>query len=112
MLTEQHGITKRMLKLVSSKGTLLGTITIPVEWYDMLREDRKVAFYIALNRTAPPLGDYNGPMLDFSYAVIVESMWMDDAVELQGVTIEAFEQVPGCTFAPSAAYLRSIVEGS
>ena len=32
------------------------------------------------------------------------------AVELIGCSLEEFERVPGCSFAPGAAYLRSIIE--
>lgn len=106
-------------KLVSRKGTLLGTITYPLEW-EMIRKERgddgrareyvRVALYAPLRFTAfDALG---------SEAATIETLeifdaWSGDypdAVQIRGVTLERFEQQPGCSFAPGAGYLRSLVE--
>jgi hypothetical protein len=107
-------------KLVSRKGTLLGTITYPAEWErDRARKgaDGYARGYIRLMMWEPwkafsvaPLADTPPAVLTFS---ICEAWSRDypDAVQLEGITPEQFEQQPRCSFAPGAGYLRSLMAG-
>ena len=88
-------------KLESAKGTILGTITIPWHWAEVIRLKGEFSFFL-------PHGKEHFPV---RCAQLVESSGLHpDALELIGCTLEEFERVPGCSFAPGAAYLRSIIE--
>lgn len=106
-----------LFKLVSPRGTLLGTITLPDRWIHQLQRDRSVTFVFE------PLKDRRMPWLLDSAAAPMNlclrsgtlsrsySRDFPDALTLQGITLEEFETIPDCTFQPGAGYLRSLVEG-
>ncbi len=100
-----------MHKLVDQHGTILGVITIPGHWDECLAESRSVRFAVC---DGPPIRAYQD--FDPSAAILVQyggltrSYAMRGALELWGISLEQFEKMDGCTFSPSAAYLRSIME--
>ncbi len=98
-------------KLVSVKGTLLGTVTIPKHWADALKDRGEVRFattpsipsWCEAGRVAP-FELYQGALyVDYSSGIY-------GAVMLLGVSLEEFEKLEGCSFIPGAGYLRSIIE--
>ena len=99
-------------KLVSPHDTLLGTITYPPEWHDNLhgRGYVNVAYlrprdlHVILEERVD-----SATMVRSFTIVLARHSDFPDAVRLLGVTLEEFEQIPGCSFAPGAAYLRSLV---
>jgi hypothetical protein len=95
-------------KLVSQKGTMLGVITFPAKWEERLNEGRSVHFHIYQPlRAFPAPGE--SEMFRRGMICSTSHELMKDAVMLAGINLEEFEMQPGCSFAPSAAYLRSIV---
>lgn len=94
-------------KLYSWKGTLLGSITVPDFWAKYLRETGYFRFPVH-----GPVRPY-GPLDDIpSIKIGCLSASHDDrsGVVLDGISLEEFERMNGCSFSPSAAYLRSILE--
>ena len=100
-------------KLESSQGTILGTITIPYLWADYLCTSDRVSFCIGpifLDECSSESGPYD-TRVTLRHGLLVQSRGSHpDALVLFGATLEEFERLPGCSFAPSAAYLRSIIE--
>ena len=97
-----------LYKLESSNGTLLGTITIPLNWAEKLRERGEVQF--ALSPTTGFGGDADEPMM-LRTGLLAKSFGNHpDALMLFGITLEEFERLPGCSFMPGAGYLRSVIE--
>lgn len=100
-------------KLVSRTGTLLGTITYPADW-EMSR--RRYGGRIRLAAWAPLKLSFAEMSPDETVAVRdfgisdAHDWHFPDAVMLWGMTPEEFEKQPGCSFSPSAAYLRSLAE--
>jgi hypothetical protein len=94
-------------KLESADGTVLGTITIPWHWAELICINGVVTFFIA-----PPMSEAGDGDAEVTVrqAVLVKAWRNPDALKLFGATLEEFERLPGCSFAPSAAYLRSIIE--
>ena len=99
-------------KLVSRKGTLLGTVSIPDGAAQYLH-DR--SHYFAKMSVLPRLRlpPYPSPevsaLVDVQTVTFVRSHAYRDAIEIHGISLEEFEKLPGCSFAPGAGYLRSIV---
>lgn len=102
-------------KLYSRMGTVLGTVSYPAHWDEVIRNGRPVSF------VADPAGrspwDYLEYLhanqdLTFSYGTLEPCWRITGAVMLHGITPEQFEQVRGCSFAPGAGYLRSLLEGA
>lgn len=99
-------------KLYSARGTLLGTIIYPDSWDDTLCENGCVRFSTHPRMTfrqmldAPP-----HELVTIRTAALRKSFEASGAVRLEGITLEEFEQIDGCTFMPGAGYLRSIIEG-
>lgn len=100
-MSDVRAISGVQYKLTSPTGTLLGTVTIPKRWGTHLQECQPVFFRI---------GRILSPTFDIKAGYIVLSHAMRGAVELHGCSIEEFEQIDGCSFSPSAAYLRSVLE--
>ena len=102
-----------MYKLESQQGTILGTITIPYLWADYLRTSERVSFCIGpifLDECSSESGPYD-TRVTLRHGLLVQSRGSHpDALVLFGATLEEFERLPGCSFAPGAAYLRSIIE--
>jgi hypothetical protein len=105
-------------KLVSRKGTILGTITFPDHWVPRMEEYRgsAVRFHYESPEERASLRRFLAPATGHEIhlqrvAGIVQSWGMRDAVELLDITPEEFETMPGCSFAPGAAYMRSLIEG-
>lgn len=102
-------------KLVSAKGTLLGTITIPNREDQLLRERGgvQIAYMAGLSLLAMGYDPYASVPETTQIVTIHRSDCSEyrDAVAMYGVTLEEFERMPGYSFAPSAAYLRSLIEG-
>ncbi len=100
-------------KLVSRKGTLLGTVTMPRRVEIDLYERGGVRFYVM-----PPLRYlmYSGEDAMLPATVRVGAIYwtyhgeLGDVVMLDSISVEEWEKIPDHTFAPSAAYLRSLLE--
>lgn len=101
-----------MVKLVSVKGTLLGTVTIPGHVATHLHRRGYAQFYMPV--PMPTVWDVV-QNADFTVRVgTLELLRYGDhpgAVCLHGLTLEEFEQIPGYAFAPGAGYLRSLLAG-
>lgn len=102
-----------MRKLFSRKGTLLGTVTMPEHFEYYLKREGGFRFAI------------HDPLRFRSYfseessreAVTVKTgvvhtvdHYEKGAVCLIGISPEEWEKIPGCTFHPGAAYLRSLLD--
>ena len=98
--------TRTTFKLQSYRGAVLGTITVPERWAKFLHTRGSYEFCIAI--TLRSIHDDTEATL--RQAVLTTSECYPGAVELIGCSLEEFERVPGCSFAPGAAYLRSIIE--
>lgn len=116
----------RTYKWISSRGTVLGTLTVPdsfaskLDWCDPWET---VAFTVndpirqLLDRPMDDTAVARFGMMPVDVAYCRLSMrdgsygHSRDAVELVGVTPEQIEKLPGFRFAPSAAYIRSLLEG-
>lgn len=105
-------------KLYSPNNTLLGTITFPAYWEQTLEKQNWVRFRIWTEREARDafaiLSD-DKPFSDIAPMRIgtIERRhgWLNDGgVYLHDVSLEEFERIPGCSFTPSAGYIRSIME--
>lgn len=119
MTTDARSVTGATFKLESEKGTLLGTVTIPFDWADKLRTRNGVCEFYLQTPLAPRYFEstsINGPlplpdlMLKKGALFTSPRYYPAQTLFLYGVTLEEFETIPGCSFAPSAAYLRSIME--
>ena len=92
--------TRTTFKLQSYHGAILGMITTPWHWAEVIRLKGEFSFFL-------PHGKEHFPV---RCAQLVESSGLHpDALELIGCTLEEFEQLPGCSFALGAAYLRSVL---
>ena len=100
-------------KLQSCHGAILGTITIPYLWADYLCTSDRVSFCIGpifLGECSSESSPYD-TRVTLRHGLLVQSRGSHpDALVLFGATLEEFERLPGCSFAPGAAYLRSIIE--
>ena len=109
-------------KLISRKETLIGTVTVPLHWaYMLVGRDRPDTAWPAVEFTYLPeearspwfyLRD-GAEAITYQRCALVYRRWtkFGPAVELRGITPEQFETIEGCTFAPSAAYIRSLLSG-
>ena len=97
--------TRTTFKLQSYCGAILGTITVPERWAKFLHTRGSYEFYVS----TPPQSIYDDETT-LRQAVLTTAFCHPGAVELIGCSLEEFERVPGCSFAPGAAYLRSIIE--
>lgn len=96
-------------KLVSPRGTLLGTITYP-EWGERQLQQRGVWQFPFMIET--PVRWYD-PSQDPGIGGMVYYCCLEKAqggVMLSGCSLEQFETIHGCSFAPGAAYLRSLLK--
>lgn len=96
------------LKLVSySHDTLLGHIDVPDEWRDWFERG------VARMSVMPKRWEYKAEALvsaeQLQIVTIMKAYGSQypDAVAIVEGSIEEFEKLPGCSFTPSAAYLRS-----
>lgn len=98
-------------KLVSRKGTLLGTVTFPSHWGETIEAQEGVRFHLRKPlRISDMLADASVEALIQTGVLYKAHDYIHrDALILDGVTLEEFEAMPGCSFSPSAAYLRSII---
>jgi hypothetical protein len=104
----------RPFKLISEKGTLLGVLTVPHYVADMLAVREIVQFVIdppvCFTRSffdeaiPPPHVVHEGLIVRTARAE-----FRQDGVQIYGVSLEELEKVPGWSFSPSAAYLRSLI---
>ena len=97
--------TRTTFKLQSYRGAILGTITVPERWAKFLHTRGSYELYVS----TPPQSIY-GDKTILRQIILTMSERHPGAVELIGCSLEEFERVPGCSFAPGAAYLRSVVE--
>lgn len=110
MLGDLAGQAVVSRKLYSRKDTLLGTISYPAHWDLTLKKQRWVRFY-----AYDPKARWYSPELSsetvHARVGVLERMYADhDGVYLHEISLEEFERIPGCSFSPSAAYLRSLME--
>jgi hypothetical protein len=96
-------------KLYSRKGTLLGTVTYPAHWDRTIQKHGGMSFHLTPELRFWALDDAHAPEVRTGF--IAQHHRDRAGVELGGVTLEEFEKSPGCSFSPSAAYLRSLMEG-
>jgi len=108
----EAGIATTTRKLYSRAGTVLGTVTYPAELDLYIRKQRGVRV-----RFAAAMPGFYDPAVHISPTVRTFELFLHsgnhaekEGLQLQGITLEEFERQPGCSFAPSAAYLRSVVE--
>lgn len=94
-------------KLYSRKGTLIGSVSFPRHWDEYLREQGYFRFALR-----PKLSFNDDPSEIPDVRTGEMSLYPGErgAVVIRGVTLEEFETIPGCSFAPSAAYIRSLLE--
>jgi len=101
-------------KLVSerSKGSmLLGTITVPEHIALYLSDRGHVSFYIQPRVEVSLIYGSDANSFEVKIGTLYKNNEYNtnDCLSLKGITIEEFETIPGFSFAPSAAYLRSLV---
>lgn len=98
------------LKLISPKDTLLGHIDVPEHFAQSYERRDAISFAIA---PRPSIGELLttgvAHTVNIKSITLVKASWSQypDAVYLCEGTIEDFERLPGCSFSPSIAYLRS-----
>jgi hypothetical protein len=99
-------------KLVSRKGTLLGTVTFPSHWGELIERQGGVRFALRKPlRISDMLAEASVETLMQTGALYQAHDYNHrDALILDGVMLEEFEAMPDCSFSPSAAYLRSITQ--
>lgn len=99
------------LKLVSRKDTLLGHIDVPDHWQAQLEKVHHVSV-LRRPRLFFTMTEAELAPADIKTVTIAEAYWSQyrGAVFLAQGTLEEFEILPNCSFAPSAAYLRSVIE--
>ncbi len=120
---EVQAITARLrgpCKWLSPRDTLLGTFGMPGYTAAFLAPDLARHGWASLTLCLEPLvvsaycfAELEAPSR-YTRVTIRESnvrWWTGDGYVLHGITPEQWEQLPGFTFAPSAVYLRSFVEG-
>lgn len=101
------------LKLVSySHDTLLGHIDVPDHWREWLEKGHdavSTAIMPKLRYSPEAAADYAIAMPNIKKITIVKAYHSEyrDAVYLYEGSIEELERLPGCSFTPSMAYLRS-----
>lgn len=99
-------------KLVNNRDdTVLGTVTFPDHWEARLTSPTgwvRVAFPLEMDLSVYWKKDFDMTVPQRSF-VIERSHRVKGAVQLHGATPEEFEKIPGCSFAPGAAYLRSLL---
>jgi hypothetical protein len=90
-------------------GTLLGGVTFPDIWLSYLNVSGMIEFS-TVGELGAVFRDQGvvGPVV-LAQGVLERSRHIPDAVVLSGMSLEEFERQPGCSFAPGAAYLRSVV---
>lgn len=109
-MSDTKSIAGVQYKLCSPRGTLLGTITIPHDWAEILHERTQVGFIVSPEMPRAFSNYDNSTPIEASNACLIHSYAMEHALELWGISIEKFETLRDCSFAPSAAYLRSVIE--
>lgn len=96
------------LKLVSPKDTLIGHLDVPDHWDEWLKRGGAATSFV--NRPFRFAMDAQpSPVLDIKKITVAQARWSQyrDAVWLAEGSIEELEELPGCSFTPSMAYLRS-----
>ncbi|MGI4943677.1 MAG: hypothetical protein ACRYHQ_24450 [Janthinobacterium lividum] len=106
-----EALTGRVYKLISPRDTVLGTITIPHSMANALDAHETVNFLPPYEPPGYMLPDPGiAPAPRFHFGTLLRSYTVQGGVMLRGLSIEQFERMPGCAFAPGAAYLRSLLE--
>jgi hypothetical protein len=104
------------VKLISDKGTILGTIWIPMGWLAKVRQQGGIRLRYEsreeyegryrFDATAP----YHA-ISARTFAIVADyGRYRATGVRLQGITPEELETLPECSFAPGAAYMRSLLK--
>lgn len=106
---EVQSLAGQQFKLASDKGTLLGTVIIPRYWADYIRERGAVQFSTILYPIHWHIEKSDMEMIA-TQGCLYRSHDIRDAICLYGVSLEEFEQLDGCSFSPSAAYIRSVLD--
>lgn len=99
-------------KLYDRRGVLLGTVTIPPRWSAEIKERRGFRFVLRESATSilhvEPLS-YTATMRTVELTE-TRPYNQEPGLLLYGCSLEEFERLDGCSFSPSAAYLRSVIE--
>lgn len=99
-------------KLMSPKGTVLGIIGFPAHWAEQMERYQDTPGFNFVPPLDPRLFSYGAPsnLDNLTHGTLRRSHFEQGAFELYGMSLEQFEKIPGCSFSPGAAYLRSIVD--
>lgn len=101
------------LKLISSKGTYLGVLTVPNTIADMMSRNTiaQAPMYdpVMMRASWAKIAAAELPAIDIRTVTFQRDYSTPDGVRMYGMTPEEIETWPGYSFAPSAAYLRSLV---
>src|SRR5215467_12225628 len=104
----------KQYKLVSINNTLLGTVTVPDEWFNAINQQHGVraAMVAPINvRKYNPTGKVYA--LEMQKCVTLRRAYfsdLKDALFLMEGTIEQLEEMPECHFSPSMAYMKSLIK--
>lgn len=98
-----------LFKLISPRGTILGTLAVPDAIAAFLYKERHAATY-----RQPEMKVTFGTPADMSATTskvdFYRSYQRADAIEFAGCSLEDLEKIPGFYFIPGAAYLKSLME--
>lgn len=104
------------VKLISDKGTILGTVCIPARWLQEVRRHGSVRLRFESQEEyegryrIDTSGPYNALSVRTFALVADHRRYRNTGVRLHGITPEEFETLPECSFAPGAAYMRSLLK--
>lgn len=110
-MSETRSLSGVQFKLVSAKGTYLGTITVPHDVEKWLTDgEREVRLYAPPEMPKSWSSWRNDESIVVRSLIIQRSYAVPGAVEIYGMSIEEFERLDGLSFSPSMAYIKSICE--
>lgn len=114
MIRVETGVATATRKLYSARGTLLGTITYPAEWDLRIRANGRVSIAvwspISWREYLGEASEQPALLRTFSLFRHYNPLGEREGIRLDGLTLEEFEQQPGCSFSPGAGYLRGLIE--
>jgi hypothetical protein len=110
LMLKALNVTGLTYKLESVAGAILGTVTVPTHWIDLIQKlgGVQLCFSGAVSKYVEH--DDDGTVVLRHAALYPSRGNYPDALMLVGASLEEFERIPGCSFTPGAAYLRSVVE--
>lgn len=103
-------LTSLTYKLESQNGTILGTVTIPLHWAEHIQNQGKAELFFSDPSSKYAQHHADGTVMIRQALIYPSDGNYPDALRLVGASLEEFERIPGCSFMPGAAYLRSMVD--